>query len=196
MSEKTRKLWKIAKIVLIVILVLAALAVAFFFFMTFHGLNFDHSTDDLTKYDAYLDKVYNSREHMPTLASCGSYQKAGLSHRHQESFYGFDSVCLFLEYSPEEYDAQKQRIEENYRFYSKPTETLQDVSGNVGGYWIRLADRDLSDYFLVKECLFIGLNDESNTIVYAYWYDDELDFIPDMDKILEEFFNFPGKWKS
>ncbi len=196
MSEKTEKIWKIAKIVLLSVLGAALLLFLFFVGEAFFGVNDDHATDDMGEYEAYLEDPLGARSFMPAEEEWGVYEKAGLSRRERIQYiFGHYSVCLFLQYGEEEYDRQKQRIEEEYSFYEKPESCFHDVDGSIGGYRMRIVRTD-SSYADLKGGQFIGLNDERHTVLYAYYYDDDVDYIENMDKTLKRYFFIPKAWKS
>lgn len=192
----SKTIWKIVKIVLFSVFGLALVLFLIIVCEAYFGFNDDYSTDDLGEYEAYLDFPLSAREFMPELNDCGEYQKAGLSKRERVQFiFGHHSVCLFLRYCEDEYARQKDQIEENYSFYEKPDTVFRDISGSIGGYRVRMITTDDS-YSDVKEGKFIGFNDDTNTILYAYYYDDDLDYIDNLDKTLKEYFFIPKDWRS
>lgn len=196
MEKPGKGIWKTVGIVL----GKAALFGAAFFLIivlkAFLGFNDNYSTYDLSEYESYLDYPLAAREFMPALDDCGEYLEAGISRRERVQFiFGHQSVCLFLQYSEEEYARQKEQIEKNYSFFEEPDGSFQDISGSIGGYRVRMVNTGDS-YSDMKEGKFIGFNDKANVVLYMYYYDDDLDTIINMDKTLKRYFYIPISWRS
>ena len=191
-----KKVWKIVGIVLGSAVLLALLFFLVIVCEAFFGFNDDYSAEDVGEYEAYLDFPLSAREFMPALSDCGEYQKAGLSRRERVQFiFGHHSVCLFLRYGEEEYARAKKQIEARYRFLEKTDTTFRDISGSICGYRVRMITTG-DNYSDVKDGKFIGFNEDTNTILYAYYYDDDLDYIDDLDKTLKDYFFIPKDWRS
>ena len=191
-----KTVWKIVKIVLIIAFILGLLFLGFFFYVGAHGVNGDHSTADPGEYEAYLDFVPSSGEFMPSLQNCGAYEKAGLSQReHVQMFLDYQSVCLFLQYSDEEYARQKDRIEKAYCFYTEPEGAFLDVSGSFRGYEFRIVRTD-DRYTDLKRGKIIAFNDERKTILYACYDHNELDRIDNLEKEMKKILFIPNDWRS
>ena len=191
-----KRVWKIIGIVLGSAILLALLLFLIIVGMAVFGFNNDKSTDDPSEYEAYLDFVPSSREFIPTLNDCGAYEKAGLSKReHVQMFLEYQSVCLFLQYSDEEYARQKDRIEKAYCFITEPELGFHDVSGNFGGYEFRIVKTD-DTYTSLKEGKIIAFNDERKTILYACYDHNELDYIDNLKKEMKRIFCIPKDWRS
>ena len=188
--------WKIVKIVLITALVLAVLYVGLYVLFLFRGVTQDRSTNDLTEYERSLDDVYHAVDYMPSLDDCGFYTAAAVSFRQHESMFPHDGVMLLLRYDAAGFEEQRRSVEEKYRFYTEPNEYLRDTAASVNGYDIRLADIDIPEDWCVHQCLFIGINEDAKCIVYAYYYDSELDYIEDLDEIVSEYFFFPTETQT
>ncbi len=191
-----KTMWKIVKIVLITALVLAVLYVGLYFLFLFRGVTQDRSTDDLTEYERSLDAVYHAVDYMPSLDDCGSYTAAAVSFRQHESLFPHDGVMLLLRYDAAGFEEQRRSVEEKYRFYTEPNEYLRDTTASVNGYDIRMADMDIPKDWCVHQCLFIGINEDAKCIMYAYYYDSELDYIDDLDEIVSEYFFFPTETQT
>lgn len=201
MSKKSKKLWKIAKIVLISALVLAVLAVGLYFFLLFHGLTKNQSTEDLTEYESYLntDEHYDeAQDYMPALKDCGEYRGGTVSLRRHRSMFSFNSYALFLDYDAEEYEAQKKAIQERQRFLTETTDVYRDVDAEWNGFSVRpvLLNEDWDKYESVKTNLFIGFDDEAHRILYACFGDNELDEIDDLNETLDYYFFCPKQLKK
>lgn len=191
---------KPGKMILKLVGIVLGCVVLFFVFIlcrAFFGFNDDSSTEDLSEYQAYLDCVLASRDSMPALDECGAYQKAELSKReHIQYIFDYSSVCLFLQYTEEEYDKQAEQIEKDYLFFREPTGGLHEVTASIGGYEIRVVDPGDPSVSPYKGCLLIGFNEDLHAIMYACYYDEERDYIDDLDKALKEYLYIPRDWKS
>ncbi len=196
MSEKTKKAWKIVKIVLIVTLVLCVLFVGLYFVLFFRGLTKDQSTSDPGEYGKYLEACWHAEDYMPGIDDCGSFTEAVISYRQHESIFPHDGVMLLLRYDAAGFEEQRRSVEEKYRFYTEPNEYLRDTTASVNGYDIRMADMDFPTDWCVHQCLFIGINEDAKCIMYAYYYDSELDYIDDLDEIVSEYFFFPKQTQT
>lgn len=146
--------------------------------------------EDMGKYEEYLAKVEYAADYMPQPNECGDYTSATVTYKKKlmllfESY----SVGLFLSYDNAEYNKQKELILADYNFLTSDS-AESDPDASVGGYSIRLADKEypLQTY---KMGLLVGINDSENKICYLFYYDLDLDVLDDLDSYVEEFFFFP-----
>ncbi len=196
-----KRVWKIVKIVLIVTLVLCVLFVGLYFFLLFHGLTRNQSTENLIEYESYLntDEYYDeSREYMPALSDCGEYSGGTVSLRRHRSMFSFNAYALFLDYDAEAYEAQKKAILGHQRFLTETTDVYRDVDAEWNGFSVRpvLLNEDWDKYESVKTNLFIGFDDGAHRILYASYGDNELDFIDDLNETLDYYFFCPKELKK
>lgn len=196
MSKTGKNIWKIVKIVLMTAIILFVLFVGLYLFLLFRGLTQDRSMDDLTEYGKSLDAVYQAADYMPGLDDCGSYTAAAVSFRQHESMFPHEGVMLLLRYDETGFKEQCRIIEDKYRFYDGENAYLQDIAASVNGYRFRVADLGFPANWCVHQCLLIGLNSDTNSIVYAYYYDSEIDYIEDLDQNIREYFYFPKEWEG
>ena len=196
MSKTGKNIWKIVKIVLIAALAAAVLFVGLVLFLLLRGLTQDRATNDLGEYGKNLDAVYQAADYMPSLDDCGTYTAAAVSFRQHESMFPHEGVTLLLRYDENGFEEQLRIIEDKYRFYDGENAYLQDIAASVNGYSFRVADLGFPANWCVHQCLLIGLNSDTNSIVYAYYYDSEVDYIEDLDQNIREYFYFPKEWEG
>ena len=196
MSKTGKNIWKIVKIVLIAALAAAVLFIGLVLFLLLRGLTQDRATNDLGEYGKNLDAVYQAADYMPSLDDCSSYTAAAVSFRQHESMFPREGVMLLLRYDKAGFEEQLRIIEDKYRFYDGENAYLQDIDASVNGYSFRVADLGFPASWCVHQCLLIGLNSDTNSIVYAYYYDSEVDYIEDLDQNIREYFYFPKEWEG
>lgn len=190
-----KKSVKIFLIVLGCLLVLCSIATLILFLFA-HGITSNHSTNDLSKYEQYLDNGQGyvaAKENMPALEVCGAYLNGTLSRRSNDGIFPFVSNALFLNYDETEYKKQCVEIEERYDFKTEGNACFQDVEANLYGFSVRAVQLDQyrkdTGY-----CLFIGENEEKHCIFYAFFEDHELDCIDDLNQTMTEMFYFPKEY--
>ena len=197
-----KTVWKIVKIVLITALVLAVLLVGLYFFLLFHGLTRNQSTDDLTQYDSYLniDNKFDAggKDNMPALTDCGEYSGGRVSVRRHRSMFSFNAYALFLDYDADAYKRQKETILEQTEFLTETTESYRDVEADWNGFFVRpvLLNEDGDPFDRVENNLFIGFDDEAHRILYASYNDHELDEIDELEKELDYYFYYPKELRK
>ncbi len=158
---------------------------------TFTGCYSKNVTSNIDNYSNYLNKVYSSADYMPTVENMGNYSDIKITHKNNFGYIMFDfhTVGAFLSYDDEEYKKQLNYISENYTFYDEsPDINCPDYYAEVDNYDIRMVKDAYSLDEVYKNCLLIGTNDDENKICYMFYYDFELDIMPDLDSYIEESF--------
>ena len=148
-------------------------------------------TSDAEQYRRYLSKVEYAASYMPDIAACGDPSSMTATYQHDYLLF-FDkySVGLFLAYTEDEYEAQKQAILSSYTFFDAEDEVASDRDAAVGGFDLRLVD---AEYPLstVKTGLLIGTNDADCEICYLFYYDFDLDVLDDLDAYVSNHIDIP-----
>ena len=206
----SKTIWKSVRIVLIAALVLAVLAVAFFLFLLFHGVTRDLSTNDLSKYEEYLNTEEDDVDsycrrvcQMPALEDCGAYIGGTVSLRRHRSMFPLNGYALFLNYDEDEYGRQCAAIGDRYSFLTEPTGNFRDVDAEWNGFFVRPVkvcypweEPNVAIWGDVHLCLFIGFDDASHRIMYACYSDTEIDVIDDLNETMDHYFFCPKELRK
>ena len=149
------------------------------------------SSFDIEKYEYYRDKIRNADEMLPTLEDVGDPVDKEFAYRLvvYNWFIGFcsDGISLFLDYTEESYQTEKNKVLSNYSFIDSPK---KDNSGywqfpvdsfTYKNYFFKIAPKypywTTSDDYCCKSFTMLGLNDEKKSIAYLYFYDFDIDYL-------------------
>jgi hypothetical protein len=145
--------------------------------------------DEIENYPDVIAEVKYASDFLPALSDLSDYTNIRYSYR--ERYYGFlfflpmfvsEGVTLFVEYPEDIYEQKKAETLANYEFTS---EEIYDGDGNLKsplshfeykGYSFQ-ADINEEMESTVKSFMLVGYNDETNKIVYCYFYDFDLDVL-------------------
>lgn len=141
---------------------------------------------------------------MPSLETIGNYQDI-------EYWYGSQKV-LFLEshafllkvfYSAEEYDKKLEELQQEYVFLEEPVQYSQERfllpqnKFELDGYTFQVVkQKEGWEAVYPKDFMMIGFSDEKKSLVYLYFYDENLDYISSeeepksMEEFVQEYFDF------
>jgi len=189
---------KVALKVLLSVLVLIIFAVSFLWsnlIGTFELFSYSKN-EEIGKFYAEAREQFPI---MPTLNEVGKYTKA----EHYDYFstaciiFDCDADTLMLHYDAEEYEKQKALLDIKYVFQTEDfSEHGYSVkpSATIDGYNFRAIDTSRNsgyELYYPKKLVFIATNDSKNIIAYTAFYEDDLDYIED----LEEFLKNDCGWK-
>ena len=157
-----------------------------------HFSVYDHSQGDnaLEQYESEIGHI----PEMPDPADLGHPERIEYHYFYNQIGAIFDSDCytLICTYSPGDYAAMCEALESRYTFHTQPLyagegEYLPPLY-TLDGCEFRFLDMDSDAYRLMypKSMLLVGTNDETHEIVWSYYDDDDLDWIPDPEAFLLE----------
>lgn len=124
-------------------------------------------------------------------------ETTNVEHYHVSSFafiFSSETDYLICQYSQEEYETQKNRLNSVYTFQ---TETIKDrysscePTAEIDGYQFKMLSIEQSEYGYPKNVYLIGYSDAAREIVYLEFYDIDLDYI----RSLKEFIIDECGWK-
>lgn len=165
----------------------------FLMFATYGHFSVYESLDSSGNIEPYERYATESHRQIPQAGELG--QPAELEYHY---FYNrwamfFQSECFTLigTYSPEDYAAQTEALDTRYTFHTDPLDagdTDLPPLYTLEGYEFRFLEMDSDTYRLSypKYMILVGTNDETHEIVWSYYADDDLDYIPDPEEFLLE----------
>ena len=134
---------------------------------------------------------------MPSLEEIGNYQDINYWYGYQDVLF-FQSHAFLLKvfYSQKEYFEKLENIQQQYVFLEEPVQYTQErfllpqAEFELDGYHFQVVSQT-KDWEAVypKDFMMIGCSEEQNSIVYLYFYDENLDYISTQEepKSMEEF---------
>ena len=141
-----------------------------------------------------LDKYEEDIGHydlMPEAADLGAPEKIEYHYFYNQWVTFFDSNCytLICTYSPGDYASMTAQLDSRYTFHTEPLDagdTDLPPLYTLKGYQFRFLEMDTETYDLwyPKYMILVGTNDETHEIVWSYYDDDDLDYIPDPEDFL------------
>ena len=168
---------------------------------------------DFNKYEEYREKVVYANECLPTVNDLLQYEAVQFAYRKTSYFamLGFQSegISLFLDYNQENYDLEKEYIENKFTFIEEPVGgapyyQFPVISFTYKDYDFRIAPKAYTDEegkvsYLCKSFTMIGYNETLRSVAYLYFYDFDLDYLSEksdsqedinkrMPKLIEESF--------
>lgn len=182
------------KVLLIVILICSVMIGGFFWLL---AGNYVRVKTDIDKYETDLQQVSNAAAFMPKLDALSGYTNIKYTYQNRcySTLAGFysDAFALFVTYDQNQYQTAKRAILSEYTFLEEP------VMGSTGAYELPVTefeyegyhfkivpDKEYLDYCACKSFMMIGVNDETSSIVYMYYYDFDIDYIAEVGDHLEE----------
>ena len=187
--------------------------IAVFVFAVIYFIKFDHYEtvdNDISKYEQDLEQYGNASKFMPSLDSLSDYNDIYYSHKTYvySIFMNFfrNGLALFVEYDESVYESKKQELLNSQNFIDEPIFVNGEYQISVTefyykNYYMRIiADENYADWGATHSFALIGFDDESNSIVYCYHYDFDIDYMALEDEDLEEkmiqFMDNTYEWKK
>ena len=154
-----------------------------------------NSTDE-RDYTGYIAEVSYAEGNMPSLESLGEYESISASRKTTKHILwsDTDTVALTVKYDDETFSEAKERLYSEYSLLTSEREYLSDIEASVNGFDIRIVDKeeDLMEkygYYYPKCFLMVGANDSTQSIVYLFHYDLDLDKIDDLDEFIATYYS-------
>lgn len=161
-----------------------------FIALLLYGIIVGHRTikesTNIDEYEEIISEVNSASDIMPSLDNLNSYTdiKFGYKKLLYSKLLGFESddISLFITYG-DNYNDEKEKVISNYEFLSE--EDIYDngkyyfplANFEYKGYVFQIVSNDGYSYCLCKSFMLLGYNDDKNTIVYLYFYDNDLDYL-------------------
>ena len=125
---------------------------------------------------------------MPDVGDMGTPENVEYDYFYaQGSIFSWSSEVLICEYSPQDYQEQVSRLEEQFVFQQEQVSAHEyslEPEVSVQGYNFRLLSFEDKTYRLdyPKYMVFVGTNDETCEIVWMYCEDPDLDYIVSLEE--------------
>ncbi len=101
-----------------------------------------------------------------------------------QMIFASDTDTLICKYDEENYEKQKELLDERYVFQN--SDGLKAwAPTTIDGYEFRMLSKDEYDLYYPKNIIYIATNDETKEIVYMNYYDDDLDYIDSLAEFIE-----------
>lgn len=157
-----------------------------------HFSLYDHTTGQ-EGLDLYEKDIGLRNDLMPDSADLGTPDQIEYHYFYNQIATFFDSDCytLICTYSPADYAALTAELDTRYTFHTAPLDagdTDLPPLYELDGCEFRFLEMDTDTYHLSypKYMILVGTNDETHEIVWSYYEDDDLDYIPDPERFLLE----------
>lgn len=206
-SRDSSKKYIIGTVFVIVAAVIAVIGFVALYFIKFDSN--EYVTTDIVKYEADCATYCNASAFMPNLETLTDYTELHYSHKTMvySQFMGFvsDGLTLFVQYDASVYEAKKADLLQKTTFLDAPiirddVYILPVTEFVYKNYLIKIVpDARYTNSFSCKSFGLIGFDDENKSIVYCYYYDNDLDYIATIDESPEvemcEFMDDVFAWK-
>lgn len=138
-----------------------------------------------SRYNHYLEKIPGSELFMPNLDELGDYDDIDVRYKNTwKIIFNAKSIALYVTYDDSEYEIRKTALFEQYTLLVEPvvrgdSYLMPEVVTVVNGYYIYVVDNTegYEEYIFPKKFGMIGFNDDTNELVYLFFYDIDLDLI-------------------
>ncbi|MBQ9914820.1 MAG: hypothetical protein IJO50_01620, partial [Clostridia bacterium] len=146
-----------------------------------------------TSYDIkHYKELTETNTILPKLDELGDYEDIDFKfYRKNMLIFQSDAYTLKVAYDENNYNIQKEKINQEYIFHEEPIS--DDRSGisyvkksafTIDDFDMRVLSEEAYKMHFPKNIIFIGTSDEKRMISYVYYFDDDLDYI---DTSLEDF---------
>ena len=186
-----RNEYALDRVVFSILILAGAFILAIFLMTGGHFSIYDHA-DGESALEMYESDI-GHYDLMPEATDLGNPEQIEYHYFYNQIATFFDSDCytLICTYSPEDYAAMTTELEDRYTFHTEPLdagETDLPPLYTLDSYEFRFLDMASDTYHLMypKTMILIGTNDETHEIVWSYYDDDDLDYIPDPEEFLLE----------
>ena len=133
------------------------------------------------------------------LERVGDYEDAYYQYYfHNMGIFTSEASTLILEYTPENYALEKQKIEDEYIFQKAPIEDeafggviFEEYEFNIGEWeFICCYSDGWTKFEYVDRFRIVGFNERENSIAYLDFEDNDLDSIDDAEDFIIQYFNY------
>lgn len=159
-------------------------------------------TNNIQRYNSYLNKVRYAKFYFPKINELGNYKKITFTYKNTREllFFVTKSIGLFLNYSDEEYKIMKEKINSTYSFYEEKIDRLLiNPIANFKDYTFQIvespicfdqSEENCNKYEFPKFFEIIGFNDQQQKIVFIFIDSEDLDWIDELKEIIERYVYF------
>ena len=178
------------KILLKILSIVLVLYVLFYALILVSCSETDQFVDE-AEFEEKILTVPGAKDHLPVLESLGDYKTVTFNTKTTKYvLWNTRALSMVVEYDDNCFEAEVEIVDRTYSFVDEKKEGLLDYSASVKGYEIRVVEKveDMTDdylYYYPKCFMMIGINKETNSIVYLFHYDIDLDEIKDLDKFIK-----------
>lgn len=175
---------------------LALLVVTLFFgsqLMLWGHFSLHDCTTGADGLEYYEEDIGSTSVNMPEPTELGQPERIEYHYFYNQIALFFDSDCytLICTYSPGDYAEMTAALDERYTFHTEPLnagETELEPLYALKGYRFRFLEMGTDRYHLnyPHSMILIGTNDATREIVWSYYSDDDLDYIPSPEEFLLE----------
>jgi len=156
------------------------------FFWLFFGAHEDFAHYQNDKISDHYTEVTKDFPKMPTLAAPGEVQNTDYYlYRFQMMIFMDESYTIICKYDEDEYQKQKELLEQDYVFQSGPLKVKDHTCESevtIDGYHFRIVAIDSDKAFIYpKRMMFIATNDDTKEIVYIAYENLDLDYIDSLE---------------
>lgn len=181
---------KVLKLSLRIELLILFLSVIFWVISLASCSNSNNSNDE-KDYVFYVNEVNGGYLNMPKIDEVGNFNNLSINRKSTIIFiWNIETVSLVLNYTEENFKEEIKKIYLKYNFVDETKENLTDFSASVDGYDINIVETEefFEEYYCPKSFLMIGINENTNSILYMYYYDIDLDKIDNLDEFIKDYF--------
>ena len=147
----------------------------------------------------YYTELTQTNTILPKIDEVGEYENYYFKYYHNDMLiFESDAYILKIAYDADNYEKEKERINQKYVYQSKPVadtvETItyvKEPSFTIDTFNMKMLSSIEYKLNYPKELVFIGTSDEKNMITYVYFLDHDLDYI---DCSFEEFLREKCGW--
>ncbi len=161
----------------LLILILVSFAFLGFFGPTVEFRSFDNAEK--------INEYYNKNDSLNDdfdFEKYGEYESISNYKYHSMAIFSQEAYTTILKYNKDEFEAEKSKIESNYKFYSTPIENEEaEPIFSYEGFDFRV---EISNWY-PKEMNLVGINEATNEIAFITFYDYDLDTIDDYEEFLD-----------
>ena len=177
-----KKIPDVTRVVLATILLLLTTAVYIFFTLLVPTTEFRALKNETEIYNYYNE---NNRDYDDfDFEKYGEYESISNYKYHLIGIFSQEAYTTILKYNKDNFEAEKKKIENSYKFYTTPIEPEgADPEFYYEGFDFRI---EISDWY-PKEVSLVGINEETLEIAYISFEDYDLDSMSDYEWFLDSY---------
>lgn len=169
-----KKIPNVIKVILSSVILLLTLTIFIFFSLFGNTVEFKafENAEEISDYYSDFD-----------FEKFGEYESiSNYKYYHSVNLFQQEAYTTILKYSEDNFEAEKNNIEDSRKFYSTPIENEEaEPVFSYEGFDFRT---EISDWY-PKEMNLVGINEETHEIAYVSFQDYDLDSISDYEEFLD-----------
>jgi|GEM_PF-2798746 len=144
------------------------------------------TSDDLSEYETQVKATGNAVNFMPQVGQLGDYISIEYRYKLDYSFFDSEGLALFVTYDEDDYNDIKTLALSRNEFLTAPVVVGQgdDLQCNsllaefqYKDFLMKVIPDEEYSYCPCKSFAMFGYRDDTNTVVFAYFFDNDLDWI-------------------